>query len=831
MFGKRELPAADAPTTGLLVSYQALPEIRDELLDDNGQPRPHWLAFMRAIEALGPHELQSRFAAADRHLRDSGVYYRVYDDDAGAERSWPLSHIPLILGAAEWRALETAVIERVQVLEALLQDCYGTAQLVAERIVPAAVIAGCPEFMRPLVGVAPAGNVHLRLYAVDLGRAPDGRWQVLQDRAQAPSGAGYALENRIALARALPDVYRSLEVERLATFFQSFRAELASHARHEGSRVCLLTPGPLNETYFEHAYLARYLGFLLVEGADLTVRGDVLYVRTVSGLKRAEVVWRRIDADYADPLELNARSRLGIPGLLRVVRNGTVVLANSLGAGLIESPSIMAFMPAIGRRILDRDLALSNTTTWWCGDPKSREFVIDQLDTMSIGPAFSSMSVGAANAGSTIGANLDRGARDALIAALRHRGHDFIGQQTVRLSTMPAWVEGRLQPRPFIVRIFVAKTGTGFAVMPGGFCRVSDRTDPHAVSMQFGGRSADVWVSSDGPVTETSLLPSPDRVAIRRLVGTLPSRAADNLFWLARYLERAEATLRVLRALLGRVTEAEGVKGIVAQQLLQLLEAWGAVSPEQPRTAPGLIVGHALHSRELNGALPALVLAARGAAAVIRDRFSPDAWRAINTLVALLDDDGLSVTTEAEAFERTNQALQIIAAFSGFAQENMNRLNGWRFLEIGRRIERSIATCRFVGRLAFGDAIAETLDALLELGDSQITYRLRYIMVPARAPVIDLLMLDPSNPRSVAFQLEQIGRHLMRLPGVSPDGRLSASESAVTLMLAELKTADAEQLANTDMARFETALMGVSDEVVLRYFTHRVQPEAAQPPV
>jgi uncharacterized circularly permuted ATP-grasp superfamily protein/uncharacterized alpha-E superfamily protein len=830
MAATRELPELNASIAGagLLSDYQPLPGTRDEMVDGDGQVRPHWTSFLRAVEALGPAELQHRFAAADRHLRDSGVYYRVYDDAVGAERSWPLSHIPLILGPDEWRALEAAVVERVTVLEALLQDCYGVGKLVSEGVVPAAVIAGSPEFMRPLVGMKPAGHAHLRLYAVDLGRAPDGQWRVLQDRAQAPSGAGYALENRIALARALPDVYRSLEIERLAPFFQSFRAELVAHAGQAESRICLLTPGPMNETYFEHAYLARYLGFLLVEGEDLTVRGDALYVRTVSGLKRAEVIWRRIDADYADPLELNSRSRLGVPGFLRVVQKGAVVLANSLGAGLIESPGLMGYMPAVGRRILGRDLALPSSATWWCGDPKSRDHVIENLDALSIGPAFTTVpTAGAASATAIIGANLDRPARAALIAALRSQGKDFIGQEIVRLTTMPAWANRQLQPRPFIVRIFVAKTADGFTVMPGGFCRVSDGTDPRAVSMQVGGRSADVWVASDGPVNATTLLPAPDHVAIRRLIGTLPSRAADNLFWLGRYLERAEATLRILRALLGRVTEAEGVKGLVAQQLLRLLEAWGAVSPEPPRTAPGLIVGHVLHRRDSTGSLPSLVLAARGAAAVIRDRFSPDAWRTINTLVALLDDRKLAVTTEAEAFERTNQALQMIAAFSGLAQENMNRLNGWRFLEIGRRIERGIATCRFVRQLAFSDAIAETLDALLELGDSQITYRIRYIMVPACAPVIDLLVLDPNNPRSVAFQMEQIGGHLARLPSNASDGRLSASESVVTLLLAELKTADAENLGKADVERFEKALMRISDDMVLRYFTHRELPSAA----
>jgi uncharacterized circularly permuted ATP-grasp superfamily protein/uncharacterized alpha-E superfamily protein len=808
-------------------TYRPLAGVYDELIDRDGALRPSYQAFFGALEALGPAELQRRFDAADRHLRDSGVYYRVYDDAAGAERTWPLSHIPLILSQGEWQRLADGVVERAIVLEAVLNDLYGKAELVSQGVLPSAVVAGSPEFLRPLVGAAPKGGSRLNLYAVDLGRGPDGQWWVLGDRAQAPSGAGYALENRIALARALPDIYRSLRVERLAGFFQAFRGELAAHNRHDDARICLLTPGPLNETYFEHAYLARYLGFLLVEGEDLTVRGDHLYVRTVSGLKRADVVWRRLDSDFADPLELNARSRLGVPGLVRVVRNGSVLLANALGSGLVETPGLMSFMPALARRILGRDPALSNVATWWCGQPREREYVLANLDNLIISPALSAMVPGLLPSGGVLGGGLGGDARNRLINAIRRRGADFVGQEIVSLSTMPAWVGGALQPRPFIIRLFVARTGAGWTVMPGGFCRVSDGSDVRAVTMQGGGRSADVWVLSDKPVLETSLLPSPDNVTVRRITGSLPSRAADNLFWLARYLERAEAVLRILRALLARLGEPEGSRGSVAQHLLHLLEAWGARSAEAARDAPGLIVGRCLHQGEPQGALPRLVGSARAAASAIRDRFSPDAWRALNDLVALLDQPELEHSTEAELFERINHALQIIAAFSGLAQENMNRLNGWRFLELGRRIERAIDTCRFVRQLAFADAPVEALDALLELGDSQITYRLRYVMVAAHAPVVDLLVLDLNNPRSVAFQVERIDTHLARLPEHRPDGHLSPAKRASVILLAELRSAEAGDINQARLHAIEQALMHVSDEIGMRYFTHRERPDTS----
>src|SRR5712691_112230 len=372
----------------LLSGYRPLPGIFDEMIDRDGRPRAHWRPFLAMLAGLGRDEINRRFAAADRQLRDSGVFYRVYEDPAGAERPWPLSHVPLLIDAAQWAELKAGLIQRAQLLEAVLADAYGPARLVGEGRLPAAVIAGNPEFLRPLVGVVPPGGAHLRFYAVDVGRSADGRWWVLGDRAQAPSGAGYALENRLALSRAMPDTYRALHVERLAPFFQSFQAELSHLNRQDDSRVCVLTPGPLNETYFEHAYLARYLGFLLVEGEDLTVRDDGVFIRTVSGLKRAEVLVRRLDADFADPLELNARSRLGVPGLVQAVRDGTVVIANSLGSGVVEARALLSFLPALAPAVLERDLALPNVATWWLGQARAREEVVDRLDDMVSASAF-----------------------------------------------------------------------------------------------------------------------------------------------------------------------------------------------------------------------------------------------------------------------------------------------------------------------------------------------------------------------------------------------------------------------------------------------------------
>jgi len=813
----------------VLGGYKPRPGNFDEMMDRDGRVREHWRPFLTMLAALGPEEIDRRFAASDRHLRESGIFYRVYEDPAGVVRPWPFSHIPLLIAPAEWRVLKAGLTQRAELLERILKDIYGPAELVRERRLPAAVVAGNPEFLRPMVGVTPVGGAHLRSYAVDVGRSPDGRWWVLGDRTQAPSGAGYALENRIALSNAMPDVYRELRVERLAPFFQAFQAELSSLNRQDDSRVCLLTPGPLNETYFEHAYLARYLGFLLVEGEDLTVREDGVFIRTVSGLKRAEVLLRRLDSDFADPLELSARSRLGVPGLMQAVRDGTVAVANSLGAGAVEARAMLSFTPALARSLLGEDLAIPNLATWWLGDPTRRDEVLQKLDSVVIGSAFTGGLL--AHAWDDVGDDdsgreLVPGSRQGLAEAIARRGVDFVAQEAVTLSTTPVWRNGRLEPRPYILRLMLARVGDGWEVMPGGFVRVADDVDARAVNLQLGGRTADAWILSDKPVAAVTLLPTPDCIPINRAIGVLPSRAAANLFWLGRYVERTEATLRLVRALIGRSVTNHPNAVAVNRRICALLAVWEAVPEDILSVTPRLAALAVMQQGDLSGALPHLAGAAHLAASVIRERFSPDAWRALSDLVELINAPIEPSATESTLMERVNAALRIIASFSGLAQENMNQIAGWRFLEIGRRIERALATSRFVRQFAFGEAPDEALDVLLELADSQISYRLRYVMVASRTPVIDLVGLDPNNPRSILFQVARLEAHLAALPGHDSDGRLSAAEQVATPLSARLRTTDASTIDEDVLFEVEASLMKLSDIVTASYFTTRARSDA-----
>src|SRR6201996_9113044 len=457
--------------------YARLPGIPDEYIGEDG-PRPVWTRFFDAFANLSPADIERRFAAADRHLREAGVTYRAPGEIA--DRLWPLSHLPLLIGESDWHQLSAGITQRAQLFELVLRDLYGEGRLVADGAIPAAAIAGSAEYLRPVCGIKPPGGRYLSLYAADVGRGPDGRWWVLGDRTQAPSGAGYALENRLVLSRAFAGLYKSMNVERVAPFFEAFRDSLRDSADRDEPRIGLLTPGQFNETYFEHATLARYLGFLLVEGDDLAVSGDRVYIRTVAGLKRLDVLLRRVDSNSLDPLELDSSSRLGVPGLIDALRKNGVVVANMPGSGVLEARALLGFLPNLSQRLLGEDLKMPHIATWWCGQPAAREEVLSRLDHVAIEGAYGSGVPGFPGRGPVLPSEMSAADRERLKTAIANRGIDYVGQEMVRLSTTPGWEDGKIAPRPFVLRVFAAATPDGWTIMPGGFCRIADQPDARA---------------------------------------------------------------------------------------------------------------------------------------------------------------------------------------------------------------------------------------------------------------------------------------------------------------------------------------------------------------
>lgn len=828
-----ETPDAGAPDrlARWTAGYRPQPGLPDEYLDADGSPRGAWPRLLARLATLPESEIMARFVSAERHIRDTGISFRIYGDQR--EHAWPLSSLPLVIEAAEWRALSAGLVQRAELMEAILSDVYGPGRLVADGLLPAAVVAGSPEFLRPLHGVAPPGGRFLKLYAADIGRGPDGAWRVLADRTQAPSGLGYALENRMVLGRTFPDVFESLHVERFPAFFQAFREGLAAGSERADPRLCLLTSGPYSSTYVEQAALARYLGLMLVEGDDLVMQGGRLHVRTVSGLKRADAVWRRIDGDFLDPLELNPASRLGVPGVIEALRNGSLVMANMPGAGLVESAALGPYLEAIATRLLGEGLKLKSPPTWWCGDPDGLAHVRAHLGAMTLRPAATPQR--GAGRDAILGPQALAAERERAVAALAQRPFDVVGQELGALSTMPAWERTdaglRLVPRPFVLRAFATRTPDGWRVMPGGFCRVSERENLDPIEMRLGIRSADVWILSENPV-DTRHLVQQAAPRVRRIAGHLPSRAADGLFWFGRYVERAEAVIRLVLAHLRSVgdavvTDLSGDSAApTALRIRALLDAWGAASAADLPTAT--LAQEALFGRAVHGSARAHVLSARENAARLRARLSGEAWRVLADLIDLLSLDSARAFTESQLIGRAERALSHIAALSGLTHENMNRAAGWHFVDLGRRIERAINTCSFALAFAPDEAGADCLGMLLALCDSQVTYGARYMQGVALDPVRDIVLLDPYNPRSVAFQAETVCRHLADLPALSADGIPEPHCRLASRILSEFRSGEAADFDAVGMARLEGDLERLADSIAGRYFPngpHALRPE------
>ena len=821
--------AARAQIAAWTRDYSPLPGTPDEFIGADGVRRPHWERLLEALAGIGPEDIEQRFATADRRIRDRGMSYRVKGESI--ERTWPLSRMPLLIPEAEWNHIAKGVAQRAELLERVLSDVYSDGRLSSEGLLPAAALTGSTDFLASMRGVPPPGKRWLRLYAADIGRGPDGRWWVLGDRTQAPSGAGYALENRLVVSQAFPRLYSDMNVERLAPFFRQLRAGLKASGMRSEPRICILTPGPLSQTYFEQAYLARYLGLLLVEGDDLVMREGRVYVRTIAGLKRADVIWRHVDADWCDPIELNPASRIGVPGLFDAIRAGGVSTENMPGAGLIESRALLAFLPGLARRLLGEDLLMPNIATWWCGQPSEREKVLGSLDNIAIAAAFKDSVPGFGDKRSILGHELSLADRSRLTRSIAARGVDYVGQDVVRLSTTPRWENGRLAPRPFVLRVYAAATPDGWRVMPGGFCRVADHADARAVSMGAGVESADVWVLADKPVETTSLLPTPEKVRIIRMLGNLPSRAADNLFWFGRYLEREEATLRLVRCICSRAVDPDAPM-LGARQSLERLKAvlvsWGAITAAQAKLSLPQAAEAALRDGDNYGSALDIARSARHAASVIRERLTQQSWQLIGRLESCILAAPDRPLAEPEMIDCTEEALATIAALSGLFDENFNRGAGWIFYDMGRRIERGINTCRLVRQFAQETATAHNLTILLDLIDSQITYHSRYLIGVALGPVRDMALLDPFNPRSVAFQAQAIDNHIAALPVLKQDGMLEEPRRMSTLLRAELDTQDAEQVTDQRILVLEQRLTALAESIGARYFLQGTQHARAE---
>lgn len=813
----------------------------DELRRADGELRPAWRSF---AEHLGAplDDLSRRRETLSRQIQEDGITYNVYSAQGGPSRPWSLEAMPLILASDEWLKLERGVVQRARLLNRILQDTYGEQQLLKQGLLPSAMVLGHPGYLRGLQGVQPIGGVYLHVLALDLARGPDGQWWVVTQRTQAPSGLGYVMQNRLLVSRLFPEAYRAMNVQHLASGYRQLVDTLTDLAQvcagGQTPRLALLTPGPYNETYFEHAYLARYLGLPLVEGGDLLVRDEGLFLKTVQGLEPVHGLLRRLDDDFCDPLELRSDSTLGVAGLMQAVRAGKVVLANALGTGFLQSPAIHGFLPALSEHLLGEPMRLPSLPTWWCGEQTAWESVRPRLAEHVIRHSYPRKSE------VVMGRQLNAEGLQAWQRTIESDPAAYTVQRFVPYSQAPVWSNGQVAMRGAALRVYAIADGRGgWQVLPGGMTRIATR-DAGPVSMQLGGSSLDTWVLTDGPVDTFSMLPSGVRLdELAQRQRPVASRTGENLFWMGRYTERAEQQLRLIQSL----HHLQASDDLPGETLLQTLSHLSLQQGLVPVGTPSLYQAPRVFERALLQSLGDAT-AAQGAYSLafnlsalersgqsLRERLSESHVRLMRAASAdfkqawsaSVGRDGASLPPDLTRLMPALDHLEVqLVAITGAQTDRMTRDPGWRLLTVGRLIERLVGYASILQSFWVDGApkTTQAFDQLLDLFDSTITFRSRFqrrLEVPA---VLSLLVMDEANPRSLACVLRRLRTELNKLPE-----RAEEAADWLALLPAEGVGVSLDALSDPVTGPAVTLQMlnelvdrgwRLSDEVSRRYFAH-----------
>lgn len=826
------------------MGYQLAASTLDEMLDQKGQVRPYWKSFIQALQKIGQGEIELRQNEILKLLRENGVTYNIYGDPDGSSRPWQLDPIPLLISNEEWLDIEAGLLERAELLNLILTDIYGPRELIRKGLLPVDLLFNHSGFLRACDKVKIPGKYQLVHYAADLARGPDNRMWVIGDRTQAPSGAGYALENRLVMSRVFPNIFRDTRVQRLNGFFESLRNGLQQVAPQnvDMPRVVVLTPGPFNETFFEHAYLASFLGYPLVQGDDLTVRDGFVWLKSLNGLQRVDVIMRRVDDLFCDPLELLEDSRLGVPGMLEVARRGNVTITNPLGSGVLESPGLLPFLPKIAEHFLGRQLRLPSAATWWCGQPKELNYVLDNLHKLVIKHTCRGAMT------SVFGHLLSQQQLIDLRDRIRAKPALYVGQEHECFSTAPSFVSGRVEPRQALLRCFMVAQKDGYSLMPGSLTRSAAQQGDIAVSNQMGAISKDTWVIAGN---EHNQVYASDSTLAKSSAGnyssTLPSRVAENLFWVGRYAERTEGSIRLLRTTVKKIyINPDSSNPHYESSLHAILRGLTNIT----NTYPGFLNkdSNAL-LKTPDSELLALMLDEEKAGSIannqrcllqagyaVRNLWSSDTWRVMDEIKChLKQSQQFTESTLWNIQEHMDRLITALSAFSGLIMESMTRGNGWLFLDLGRRLERALLLISLL-RSSFSTVQAEgtenlLMESLLDTSDNLICYRQHYRSSIDLVSFIELLMLDKNNPRSLAYQLNRIQEHVSKMPGKQANSQLSMEERLIleasslldlTNINDLIKTSDGHVREKFDqtLSRLYYLLVTLSDTVTATYFQH-----------
>jgi uncharacterized circularly permuted ATP-grasp superfamily protein/uncharacterized alpha-E superfamily protein len=804
--------------TSELLSHPLFKEYFDEnyphheLIAQDGSLQIDWGTFFHSYSQLGDEEISRRNNDILRLLKENGVTYNIYGDPSGLNRPWQLDLIPFIVNRNDWSIIEAGLMQRAELLNLVLQDIYGEMKLVKSGILPMELVYNHSGFLRQCSGIQLPGKHHLVLYSADIARSIDGKVWVVNDRTQAPSGSGYALENRTTMTRVVPEFFDGMKVRHLSPYFNALRNGLNEIAPHQNlnPRIVILTPGSSNETYFEHSYLSSYLGFTLVQGNDLIVKDNYVWLKTMGGLEKVDVIMRRVDDIYCDPLELKEDSQLGIPGLLQCVRRGHVTVANPLGSGVLENPGLMPFLQQISRYFLSQDLLMPTIATWWCGQPTELNYVLENLPSLVVKKIHRSSS----GTSSVDGGSLSM--KELAEFKQRIKAHPalYVGQEKVQISVTPSLVDGKIVPRNALFRSFLVSGNDGYVAMTGGLCRTSSEAGNFIISSQAGGFSKDAWIISPEPTRILNVLKEIPENLASAPDEMLPSHAAENLFWVGRYTERILGNARFLRTVMQFMVE--GNKLITEHTVLTERSLLIAIT-QYSYTYPGFagtgqaerfedpwreLVDIFLNEKRI-GSLKYNFLQFQKAIYEVRDHWSTDTWRVLRGIEEELQRDvSLSHHGHLELLHTLDSLITSIVAFIGLNRESISREQGWIMLDLGRKIEQSLLLITMLKTMLvtrYPEEVEFNLQqSILMNNESLVNYRYKYRVPIQTLLVLDLLLFDPNNPRSLTYQVEKLKGYLENLPKASSAHTLMEYERLILEADTLMKLTDKNDLTKPD---------------------------------
>lgn len=821
----------------------------DELFNSTNDVKAYWKKLFTGFDKLGENGLAGRQKDIDWLLLENGVTYNVYNDPQGMHRPWNLNVVPLVLHRNEWQNVKDGLKQRAELLNLVLKDVYGERKLIKDGILPHEVIYGHRGFLRQCSGIQYSTEKLLSIYAADLARGNDGRLWVVNDRTEAPSGMGYALENRSTTSRTLPEMYSRMNVTRLSTFFTEFHQMLidAAPRKKDNPNIVILTPGSHNETYFEHAYMASFLGYPLVQGNDLVVRDGFLWMKSLQGLKRIDVVLRRVDDAFSDPLELREDSHLGVAGLLDVVRRKNVSVINPVGSGVIENPGLIPFMPAIAQYFLNEDLILPQIASWWCGQEKEKNYVLTNLSNLVV------KRIDRTNRESIyFGKFLSATELDSLKAQILERPYRFVAQEQINFSTAPNLSGVTLEPRNVVTRAFSIAAGNQYSVMPGGLVRVAPDTKTVRVSNQRGGTSKDFWIVEDNPIVEekNKNWEQKSSIAISGL-DDLPSLTAENLFWAGRYVGRTLVNARFIRTVMRQLAMVqnrdEKPDSIKLQVLLKTVTHLTGTYPgfaekaKEGRPAmenPYEEMLSVIRDKDRVGSLAHTIGMFSNSYYSIRNLWSSDMWRVFENIQklwqAFQEEENPSIL---KILKVLNQLITRLIAFMGLIEESIMVQQGLLLYFIGLQLEQSMLTitkCRSLLAIKYETQVEyDLLEYLLTSHESLNIYRYSYRSYIQLEHVLDLVILDVEYARSLTFMIKRLQKDIARLPHSRKDQQLTNYQKYVFSAFSKLRLSESSKLASTktksDVVREELdTLLGelsdllykTSQSITGTYFNH-----------